>query len=88
MRVIFHVAVRSEGHMRSALCGFCMCVTGFHATTTTGMVREVNNNSFDCSSLGFVDSHGKGTIKGKWLMCMNFSNGRKHVLGAQGEAFD
>jgi len=38
----------------------------FHATTITGMMGEVNNNSFDRSSLGFVDSHGKGKIKGKW----------------------
>jgi len=53
----------------------------------TGMMGEVNNNPIDCSSLGFVDSHGKGKIKGKWLLCMNFSNGREHVLGAEGEAF-
>ena len=48
---------------------------------------EVNNNWFDCSSLGFVDSHGKSKIKGKWLLCMDFSNGREHVLGAEGETF-
>jgi len=59
----------------------------FHATTITGMMGEVNNNSFDCSSLGFVDSHGNSKIKGKWLLCMDFSNGREHVLGAEGAAF-
>jgi len=48
---------------------------------------EVNNNSFDCSSLGFVDSNDKCNIKGKWLLCMDFSNGREHVLGAEGELF-
>jgi len=37
-------------------------------TTTTGMMGEVNNNPFDCLSLGFVDSHGNGKIKGKRLM--------------------
>jgi len=51
------------------------------------MMGEVNNNSFDCASLGFVDSHGKSKIKGKWLLYMDFSNGREHVLGAEGEAF-
>jgi len=44
------------------------------------MLGEVNNNSFDCSSLGFVDGHAKGKIKGKWLFCMNFGNGREGVL--------
>jgi len=47
----------------------------------TGMMGEVNNNSFDCSSLGFVDSHGEGKIKGKWLLCMDFSNGRDKKVG-------
>ena len=51
------------------------------------MVCEVNNNSFDCSSLGFVDRHGKGKIKGKWFLGMNLGNGREHVLGAEGEVF-
>jgi len=59
----------------------------FDATTMVGAMGEVNNNPFDCSSLGFVDRHGKGKIKEKWLLCMNFSNGREHVLGGEGEAF-
>jgi len=47
------------------------------------MMGGVNNNSFDCSSLGFVGSHGKGKIKGKGLLCMDFSNGGESMFLVQ-----
>jgi len=49
-------------------------------TTMTGMMHEVNNNLFDCSTLGFVKSHGKSKIKGKWPLCMDFGDGARMLV--------